>query len=264
MSTFYATFLSLERAEAAFFELVDGGSDPDDLSLVVRRSDSETGPMRDEAGSVGDATSFVGRSDDPHPDELVPERIAIENLTTLEASRISPVDTSDRTTDVDSVDQMDDSQEEFELEARPYAGISQGTHEADDVALAALTGFPTLITPLDEPAQSDFHRQDQAEEAIERIEIPGYGMVMGGGQLATAALDLFKNEGACPCIGLVNELIDDGVPEEEARDIHAAFKRGETILAVAVNPGELNEDAVEEIAERHGGRNLGLFDAPRY
>jgi hypothetical protein len=185
----------------------------------------------------------------------------ITELTSIEMSRISPIDTSNADTDVDSVDQMEDSQEEYELEIHPRGGVSQGSHEMDDVALTVTTGFPTPV-PTQDNLQDPFPVQEQLESQFETIEIPGFGIVAGGGLLATTALDFAKEPGNLKSI--IDQLKDEGVPDDVANDLQTAFHNGEAILAVVVTPGEINEDAVEEIAERYGGHNFGLFDAPRY
>ena len=264
MSTFYASFDSLNRAQAAVFELVNGGVDPDDLSLVVCRPDLEGSQMSDIVRSVGDATAFVGRSDDPDPSFPLPRMADVTELTSVEMDPVSPIDTSDSDTDVDSVDQMEDSQDAYERQISPKGGISHSTHEMDDIALTVTRGYPTAVPTLDDVRPWDLAEEEQFEDRIETIQIPGFGVVVGGGQLATAALDFGKHEGSCNADGLVSQFLDEGVPDAVAKDLQFAFLKGESILAVVVTPGEVNEDAVEEIAERHGGRNFGLYDAPRY
>ncbi|HWD38064.1 MAG TPA: hypothetical protein VG944_04395, partial [Fimbriimonas sp.] len=116
----------------------------------------------------------------------------------------------------------------------------------------------------DEVTAPEFEREEQYESALETLEIPGIGLVQGGGSLATAALDFAKLDGSCNVSGLVEQLTDDGVPQEAAHELQNQFRQGRAILAVVITPGELNEDAVEEIAERNGAQAQGLFDAPRY
>ena len=155
---------------------------------------------------------------------------------------------------------MEDSQNEYELQIRPRDGISYSTHEKDDLALTVTTGFPTAVPTLDDVSPGAFAQQDQFGDRVETIDIPGFGRVVGGGLLATAALDFAKKDGSCNSEGLVAQLKEEGVPDDVAKELQSAFQKGEAILAVVVTPGEINEDAVEEIAERNGGQNFGLFD----
>ncbi|HWD37361.1 MAG TPA: hypothetical protein VG944_00810, partial [Fimbriimonas sp.] len=149
MSTYFATFADWNQAQAAVHELVNGGVSPDDLSLIICRQ-SLGSSIRGDQGSVGDATYFVGRQDDPVRSGPLPKHPDVSELTTIEQSNVSPIDTSDIATDVESIDQMDDSQEEAELQTRPRMGISQGEHEVDDLALTLVTGFPTTPPMTDE------------------------------------------------------------------------------------------------------------------
>jgi hypothetical protein len=268
MSTFYATFKDVQEAQAVIDELLRGGVTPDDLSLIVRKPDVQASgnsgePMIDEARTVGDATVFVGRDDDPRMDELVPPNMAGTQMQTREASRIMGIDTSNIAYDVDSVDQSDNSQEEAEEMTLPDRGISQSSHERDDLALAVTTGFPTTIPVADDIKDYDTPLQDQMTDSLESIVVPGFGLVIGGGALATVALS-FLNPEARDGGSFVDHLKDEGVPEDRARSYQEAFDQGQALLAVAITPGEVNELEVERIADRHHGENQEMFDAPRF
>jgi hypothetical protein len=261
MSTFYATFPTWKEAKSTTQELVEGGVSPDDLSLLIcTNCNGKPSPIKERLSSVGDATVLVGRADDPSQDRMPPRHEDINLFTSAGTSRLSPVDTSDSRTNVDSVDQMDDSQNEAEFMISPHDGISNSAHEKDDLALTVLTGFPTASSNFSEELLDPFLFGKQNVEGLEVLEIPNVGLVVGGGALATAALDL----GASGNVDLVPYLVEDGVPEEIASSYQSSFELGKPILAVAINPGELNEAAVEEIFDRHGAQDGELYDAPRY
>lgn len=261
MSTYYATLPTWEEAKLTTEELVDGGVRPDDLSLLIRTGKlGKKGEIREFSGSVGDASYLVGREDDPSRDRLAPPHEDIGNYTSTDMSRLNPIDTSNKATDVDSVDQMDDSQNEVEFMISPHDGISHSAHEKDDLALAVLTGFPTASSNFAEEPSDPFTLQEESEEGLEVIEISGVGLVIGGGALATAALDLGVQGNAC----LVKFLVEEGVPEEIAETLQKDFEAGQAIIAIEITPGKLDEAAVEEIVERHGATNGELYDAPRY
>jgi hypothetical protein len=95
---------------------------------------------------------------------------------------------------------------------------------------------------------------------LEIIEIPKFGMVIGSGALATAALDFSNGR----LHSLVGYLTDEGVPQEMAQIYQESFEAGQAILAVEVTPGKIDEGIIESIAERHGALNGELYDAPRY
>ena len=268
MSTFYATFRDVSAARAMIDELVRGGVQPDDISLVAHKAlvgdDESTGEMRERSGSVGDATAFVGRNDDPVVDTLVPRSKDYTDYPTIEASPIGGIDTSDSATNVDSVDQADDSQEQADLMTYPRGDTSQSEHERDDFNLALHTGFPTPVPVIDDIRDGTSAIQDRLDEALETIVVPGFGMVMGGGALATAALDFINHDGDANPEAIVSHLKDEGVPETRARVYRDAFQQGGAVLAIAVNPGSVKEGDVERIAERHRAENPALYDAPRY
>jgi hypothetical protein len=258
MSTFYATFPSWKAAKSATEELVNGGVSPDDLSLLFFTG--APGPFREQSGSVGDATAFIGREDDPSRSRLAPEHEDVNLFTSTGTSRLNPIDSSDSRTDVDSVDQMDDSQNEMEFMISPHDGISNSAHEKDDLALTVLTGFPTAAANFSEEPLDPFSLGEQNSQGLEILQVPNVGLVIGGGGLATAALD-FGEHGTG---GLTPYLIEEGVPEEVASTFLKNFELGHAILAIAIAPGELDEGAVEEIVERHGAQNGELYDVPRY
>ena len=274
MSTFYATFRNVRSARAAVHELLRGGLDPDSVSLIA--NDSHIGPedigrgderhIREEVRSVGDATVFVGRRDDPRQDAGPPsedERYARLSQAELTEGTMG-IDTSDISTDVETFDQSDDSQEVVDRDTFTDGHISHSEHERDDINLAIRTGFPTTVPAIDAPIDSETARQDQNDDGLDTIVVPGFGLVAGGGALATAALDFINPNGSGTTDALIGHLRDEGVPNDRAKALRDAFSQGGAVVAVEIVPGEINEERVEETTERHGASNVGLFDAPRY
>lgn len=275
MSTFYATFNNVRQARGVVRELLRGGILSDDISLVandsaVDRTDlggiEDRGAMREEAHSVGDATAFVGRDDDPRQDDLVPPSDGMTNFTSVRgAEETMGIDTSYIPNDVESVDQNDDGQEY--VDSTTYSAesvITQSEHERDDINLTLLTGYPTAIPLIDDIQDRVTPLQDQNDDSLESLVVPGFGIVMGGGALATAALDFINPESTSDASSLVSHLRDEGVPAEQAKAYRHAFESGKAIIAVNITPGEVNEQAVEEIAGRHGAQLGALYDAPRF
>lgn len=261
MSTYIAVFRNSGSAKAAVLDLVRGGVRPEDISLVSPRNGSTASTLSISNGSVGDASYYVGRSDDPQPAGVV--GAPYQELTTVEASLIGGVDTSDADNDVDSVDQAEDSQELSDEMTYPIQGISNSEHQRDDLNLAIETGFPTVI-PMGDVDQSTGEFEDELEDQIETIELPSFGVVMGGGLLATQALDLAwgKENGTSNVV--ITYLRDEGVPTSQAQDYEEALAGGCSLLAVTVTPGEVDEGAVEAVAERHQAEQGELYDSPRY
>lgn len=261
MSTYYATFADHQRAKDALRELLRGGVRPDDASLLLPGDTVADTRDLTAGGSVGDATYYIGRDDDPPRDIPNAEGDGgrFSPLTEAVAGNLSGIDTSDRSKTGDSVNQMDDSQSEAEGMLQPHNGISQSTHEVDDIALAVTTGFPTDIPTLEKLSPGDLELQDQNEEGLEALDVDGFGAVLGNGALATAALGDGSVEPRLEAF-----FKDDGVPAASADELLAALREGHALLAVVATPGEIDEPAVEAIATRNGGTDRGLFDAPRF
>lgn len=272
MSTFYATFRNVKSARTAVHELLRNGVNPDSLSLIANEKGvdfvdrGQAGRIREEVHSVGDATAFVGRRDDPRRDGPAPgpEDYTRYSTTVLDETA-SGIDTSNKATDVDTVDQADDSQELVDRDTFTDGHISHSEHDRDDVNLALHTGFPTPVPLLEESAiDTETAIQDQNDDSLDEIVVPGFGLVMGGGALATAALDFINPNGQHGTDSLIVHLRDEGVSGERANALRAAFDGGGAVIAVEIVPGETNEEQVEATAERHGAENSGLFDAPRF
>jgi len=256
MSTYYATFANHQQAKDALRELLRGGVRPDDASLLLPGDSVADTTDLSAGGTVGDASYLVGRSDDPAAPAFRDDPLV--EMTTIEGSRINGIDTSDSAFTGDTVDQTDDSQDGAEDMLYPRRGISQSVHELDDLALTVTTGLPTPIPEIDDIQDGD-EMQDQNEEGLEAFDVPGFGAVLGSGSLATAALgegDLDHRLSAF--------LEDDGMPTAVIDELIVTLHKGEAVLAIVATPGEIDEPAVEEIAQRNGGTDLGLFDAPRY
>lgn len=256
MSTYYATFANHQQAKDALRELLRGGVRPDDASLLLPGDSVADTADLSAGGTVGDASYLVGRADDPAAPAFRQDPLV--ELTTIEASRISGVDTSDSAFTGDTVDQMDDSQDVSEDSLYPRRGISQSEHEMDDLALTVTTGLPTPVPEIDDIRDGD-EMQDQNEEGLEAFDVPHFGAVLGNGALATAALGDGNMEQRMSAF-----LEDDGMPTAAVDELIVALHAGNAVLAIVATPGEIDESAVEEIARRNGGVDLGLFDAPRY
>lgn len=261
MSTFFASFKDVRAARATVHELVRGGVRPDDVSLVAPSVTDESAgiqEMTEVSGRFGDATTLLGRPDDPDAPEFPPAGNDFTKYTTIEEGPIGGIDTSDSATNVDSIDQADDSQELADQMTYPRGDTSFSERQREDADLSMLTGFPTAVPVIDDVRDTT---QLLDEDDLQALQLPGGGLVMGGGALATAALDLFAQKG---CDALIAHLRDEGVPESQAQTYCAALEEGGALLAVTVTPGEIDEASVESIAERHCAENSALYDAPRY
>lgn len=265
MSNYYAVFGDIRSARAMINDLVQGGVRPDDLSLICRTEQGKGGDIAwDQSASVGDATVIVGREDDPEPPTIEPVDPEYTDYTTTESWPVGGIDTSNRDTDVDSVDQAEDSQELADEMTYPRGDVSNAEHQRESDDLSIATGFPTSLPVIDDLQDPLNPRGDELDNGLEAISIPGQGFVLGGGALATAALSFLRTDGERDPEAIVTFLKDDGVPEVNAQEFQSAFEQGRTIIGVTITPGEIDEEAIEQIAERHGADMGDLYDAPRY
>ncbi|RYG36706.1 hypothetical protein EON81_08955 [bacterium] len=243
MPNVFGAFRDPSAGRAAFDELLSRGVSEDDLSLVSRRlADSEG------FGASGDGSFIVGRSDDPEP--MAHGVHAVADMQTIQEGDIGGIDTSDIGTDVDSIDQADDSQELANRMIYPYRETSQGEHEYDDLALAADTGFPT--TP---PEMDDFQADFPGDETVESL--PALGHTVGGGPLATAAMA--EDEAA-----IETYFKDENVHRDPLATFLEVYREGGALVGVSVSPEGFSEGQIRQVLENNGGEAVDLYDAHRF
>lgn len=287
MSTYYGVLNSVRDARNLVDLLLRSGAGPDNVSLVgppdalvsstlgaiggrgqapVRGEIDSMNRMYEEGSTTGDTSAFVGAPDDPEKSRPFDQDPEYACFTYQEVEPYtSGIDTSNRITDVETVDQSNESQEAFEDLASPPEGISHGEHEHDDINLTVLTGFPTIVPMEDDVIDTATPEQLAATQGFEVIVVPEKGIVGGGGSLATAALDVMK-PGSDPDAdwNLAGYLKDEGVDDVAAKDLVDALHSGKAIVAVEITPGEMDEEGVERLFAEAGAQQAALFDAPRY
>ena len=95
-----------------------------------------------------------------------------------------------------------------------------------------------------------------AMAAIASLSIPGFGLVTGGGALATALAALAGTAvGGGIAGGVAGYLEDQGVPTRLAQDSEAALKNGQAIVGIQVPTGDLGEFEVREILSKYGANS---------
>jgi pentatricopeptide repeat protein len=263
MSTFLATMGDLDRAIDLVNELLSNGVSPDSVSVVSKQVFNGSSALKgiSETDRLGDATAFPGSPDDPtnhHPLRLEDKLSSLSTGT--EFPDTAGIDTSDRASDVESVDQNEDSQSASEDMIYPPKNISQGTHETDDMALTMLTGYPTT-PPLEDDVDD---RTSSLLDGLQVVAIPDSGTVIGGGALATASLDAINPDHSADFDSLKNYFADEGVPQETGDRYVAALDRGDVLIGVEILPGSTHEEYIEAAARRAEVSEGQLFDAPRF
>lgn len=250
--------------------LVDNGVPTDDISLVARGDQAVFGNGRSfesaAATHLADATSFVGRADDPVIDNLIPKQPDPEEKFVALESPVGPgISTGERINDAaETVDQSNDPNWLAEDSIEPREGITQMDRELHDLDLAVETGFPTTPPVIDDFESSSVLPIDDFERSIDTINVPGFGVVIGTGSLATAALDFGDGDASDDQEVMMTHFREEGVPDDMASEYLEDLKSGKAILAVGLVPGEVEAPLVETVADQFGAAKAATFDAPRF
>lgn len=95
--------------------------------------------------------------------------------------------------------------------------------------------------------------------ALAALAIPGVGVILGGGALATAIAGVIGATGAgIVAGGVVGLLKDQGVPDEAVTVYREAFDRGGAILAVAI-ASDVDRASVEAVLAKYGAQNVEMY-----
>jgi hypothetical protein len=269
MSTFYAVFQDPTKGRLAVMALLDQGVPTDDISLVAKGVAIAFGKpaSMEEAGNqpMADTTVFVQSPDDPVIDQLVPEGVASETKYAARESDVGGgIETSTLDDSIDSVDQSNDSQWLAEDDIDPGVTPDQADQELHDLDMAVETGYPSKPVGLDNFPTSSVPNIEDLERSLEMIDVPGFGVVIGGGPLATAVLDYGDGDTSDDVPEMMKHFREEGVPDELAKSYLDCLDKGQAILAVGLVPGEVEPPLVEAVADQFGASNAATFDAPRY
>lgn len=265
MSTFYAVFQEPAKARLAAMALINQGVPTDDISLVARGDETAFGkpPLPDETASqpLADATDFVGRNDDPVIDNLIRDGSpTASQYAVVESPYGGGISTSTSDSASPTVDESDDSQWLSESED----GTTEEEREFHDLNIASNTGFATTATARGLQGMPRSEPIDDIDRSFEAIDIPGFGVVMGTGALATAALDYGDGDPSDDVEVMMKHFTGEGVPQDAAKDYLQALDSGSALLAVGLVPGEVEAPLVEAVADQFGATQSATFDAPRF
>jgi hypothetical protein len=141
--------------------------------------------------------------------------------------------------------------------------IDHTTGEGDRTELAAKQGLSTT-TPGDAAAGAakgaGIGLGVGILAALASIAIPGFGLVVGGGALATAIAGAAGATAAGAVAGGVHGYLkDQGVPDHVAMDYNKAYEHGGAILGVTVPSNNVDEATVREILSKYGASNVNVY-----
>mgnify|MGYP000930956673 CR=1 FL=1 len=102
-----------------------------------------------------------------------------------------------------------------------------------------------------------------AVAALASLVIPGFGIVAGGGALATALMAMAGTAaGGAISGGVAGFLQDQGIPEKVALDSEAALKNGRAVVVAKCPTGKMSEGDVTEILVKYGAETFGRVEYP--
>jgi len=141
--------------------------------------------------------------------------------------------------------------------------INHTTGEGDRTELAAKQGLSTT-TPGDAAAGAakgaGIGLGVGVLAALASLVIPGFGLVVGGGALATALAGAAGATAAGAVAGGVHGYLkDQGVPDQVAMDYDYAVNTGGAVLAVTVPSGNVDEATCREILAKYSANNVNTY-----
>ena len=262
--TLFASFQSGEQAETLVGALLEAGVPPEDISVVVAEDGSanEIGEPHLAENPIGKIMADSGEGGATlfgHRAEQTSGSYVYESPVGGGISTDSPDD------DVSGIEDMDDGQSAAEQMTYPQSAQSYASQERFDVAQGANTGFFNTTRPGKEgfgPAQPDDDNLP-GESELTSITVPGIGLVLGDGALATAIVGagIATERGGNPAADIEEYLTDQMVPKDLAWMLAKDFREGGAVFAVATPPGAANSEVIEEVLGSIGARNVQLVEA---
>lgn len=96
--------------------------------------------------------------------------------------------------------------------------------------------------------------------ALASLLIPGFGLIVGGGALATALGGLVATTGAGAAVGAITGYLkDQGVEEHVAQKYGEAVAGGGAVLAIHVPSGDVDEPKARQVLEKYGATNVNTY-----
>jgi hypothetical protein len=292
--TLYASFADASLAEKAAGALMDFGVKPEEISLVSNeatyskrdytahsatleeRRSTDTyehgNRVADAGGSAWDATKGAGDKIAEGGDRLaagvsgaVGADNAAINYETAADERDARADErwdqskaegretvgTDRTYNTDYTDRdIDDSNEADKTEKEAKYGISTTTPGDAAAGAAKGAGIGLGLGAL---------------AALASLMVPGVGLVIGGGALATALAGAAGATAAGAVAGGVHGYLkDQGVPDHIAADYNRSIENGGAVMSINISNSEVTESEVRQILNKYGAGNIGTYGATAY
>jgi hypothetical protein len=99
-----------------------------------------------------------------------------------------------------------------------------------------------------------------AVAALVSIFVPGFGLIAGGGALATALAAAVATTGAAAVAGAVTGYLkDQGMDSHSAEHYGSAISEGEALVSIAVPSGSVDESTVRSILDKYNAARVTNF-----
>lgn len=234
--TLYATFANPEDAEKAAGALLDHGVRGEDLSVVRRDGEgytAATAPTTTASNVVADPLAVTVSEQNPSP------------VGSVYGVPPDPVDRTAARVDLANGEMRDEDAEDVAKH-----GITTTT--PGDVGAGAIKG--SLVGA-----------GIGAVAALAVLIVPGVGLVLGAGALASALGGIAATAGAGAAAGaLVGYLKDMGVDDQVATEYGKTVESGGAVLAVTVPSGEVGEAEAEAVLSKYGATNVNRYASRGY
>ena len=256
MAHLYASFADASLAEKAAGALLDHGVRNEDITVVANDTYGNT---RQTAGTnFSNAASNTGNAVAGAGDRLAGSvtgalgahaaSAGYENASAQRAAGgtvttdYGTTTTGDRTFN-DEMDTDDGSVNTVDNAAKH--GISTTTPEDAGEGAVKGTGVGLAVGAI---------------AALASLIVPGVGLVLGGGALATALGGAALAAGAGAVAGgVTGYLKDQGVPADVAEHYHGTVQGGGAVLSINTPSGNVDQTEIQSVLTKYGGSNVNSY-----
>lgn len=264
MAHLYATFADAAEAEKAAGALLDFGVRKEDLSLVANEAHgTKTGMTQSNLG--GTADTLGNRAG--HDTASVGDRLA------QAGDRVAGAVTGAVGATGASANYAAAGNQREGLADAHAAAAGAGANAGETVGSTVGSGDSTDVSA--KHGISTTTPEDAGQGAVKgtgiglgvgilaaaaALLVPGVGLVLGGGALATALGGTALAAGAGAIAGgATGYLKDQGVPGETVHHYQTAIDNGGAILSVNIPSGNVDQTGAEQVLAKYGASNVNAY-----
>lgn len=271
MAHLYASFADASLAEKAAGALLDYGVRKEDISIVANDAYGQT---RSTTGTAVGAAADAGRGAANLGDSAVDATKSVGHRIEQAGDRAAATVASGFGAPAAGVYNAAADRQAAEAEGRSaMAGNESAVHgrstdagadtNVGDTEAAAKQGISTT-TPEDAGAGAvkgaGIGLGIGVAAALASLLVPGVGLVLGGGALASAIGGAALTAGAGAIAGgVTGYLKEQGVPGEAAERYHGAIEHGGAMLSVNIPSGNVDQATAEQVLSKYGAADVNSY-----